>query len=383
MSLSTRTLLTAAALATAAIAPSAAHAAEGFTAVTADGQVAKFHSDSRPALIAPVKVTGLAAGERIVGIDRAPSGELLGLTSAGRIVDVDANTGKVTPKFAAAVTSAVDPNAALTFAVAPDGASARIVTAGRDVSINLATGAATNGPGLTYAAGDRNAGVQAAPALDYAKDGSLIGIAGAQGAFAKQTAPGAATLQTLTAAGFPVLEPLRATVASDGSVWVTANFSAKANRPKQSRVVRYDPATGQITGQDGVFFQRQLVAIADDGPVANDKSAPKATLSGHTLKRHVSKGQALGRAYYTGLNVTSKEAGQVVGSVRLRGDIVGFTIATRDTAGTFKLEFASNKKDDAALRRAARDHRKVLVHLSVNDFAGNKHVFDRSMRLGG
>jgi Cu/Ag efflux protein CusF len=382
MSLSTRTLLTAAALAAAAIAPSAAHAAEGFTAVTADGQVAKFHSDSRPALIAPVKVTGLAAGERIVGLDRAPSRELLGLTSAGRIVDVDANAGKVTPKFAA-VTSAVDPNAALTFAVAPDGASARIVTAGRDVSINLTTGAATNGPGLTYAPGDKNAGVQAAPALDYAKDGSLIGIAGAQGAFAKQAAPGAATLQTLTAAGFPVLEPLRATVASDGSVWVTANFSAKANRPKQSRVVRYDPATGQITGQNGVFFQRQLVAIADDGPVADDKSAPKATLSGHTLKRHVTKGQGLGQALYTGLNVKSNEAGQVVGSVRLRGDIVGFTIATRDTAGTFKLEFASNKKDDAALRRAARAHLKVLVHLSVNDFAGNKHVFDRSMRLGG
>ena len=69
----------------------------------------------------------------IVGLDRAPSGELLALTSAGNIASVDRDTGKATAKFAAPVTAAVDPNAALTFAVAPDGASARIITAGRDV----------------------------------------------------------------------------------------------------------------------------------------------------------------------------------------------------------------------------------------------------------
>src|SRR5512133_1082559 len=106
MSLSSRTLLTTAALAAAAIAPSAAHAAEGFTAVTSTGEVAHFHSDSRPGLIGAVKVTGLASGERIVGLDRAPSHELLALTSAGRIVVLDDKTGKATPKFPAAVTGA-------------------------------------------------------------------------------------------------------------------------------------------------------------------------------------------------------------------------------------------------------------------------------------
>jgi hypothetical protein len=81
--------------------------------------------------------------------------------------------------------------------------------------------------------------------------------------------------------------------------------------------------------------------------------------------------------------VKVNEGGQAVGSVRLRGKIVGFTIGTADQAGTLKLEFGSNKKDDAALRRAAREHRKVLVHLAVHDFAGNKRSFDRSMRLAG
>ena len=139
---------------------------------------------------------------------------------------------------------AVDPNAALTFAVAPDGASARIITAGRDVIVNLATGAATNGTGLTFAAGDAHAGAQAAPSLDYAADGRPDRRRRGQSAYAVQTAAGAATLSTLAGVPFPTLEPLRSTVASDGSVWTAANLTDKPNRPAQSRLVRYDPATG-------------------------------------------------------------------------------------------------------------------------------------------
>ena len=160
-----------------------------------------------PALTGVHKVTGLAAGESIVGLDRTPTGELLGLTSAGNIASVDRDTGKATLKFPAPVTTAVAANAPVTFAVAPDGASARIITPGRDVVINLATGAATNGPGLTFAAGDPHAGAQAAPALDYAADGRLIGVDAGQGAYAVQTAAGAATLQTLAGVPFKTIEP--------------------------------------------------------------------------------------------------------------------------------------------------------------------------------
>ena len=115
-----KTLLTAAALGAVAVAPSAAHAAEGVTGVTAGGNVVELHSDSLPGLRhAPKQVTGLRVGETIVGLDRTPSRELLALTSAGRIASLDAATGKATLKFPAPVTGAVDPNAALTFAVAP------------------------------------------------------------------------------------------------------------------------------------------------------------------------------------------------------------------------------------------------------------------------
>jgi uncharacterized protein DUF4394 len=371
-----RTLLTATALAAAAIAPSAAHAAEGFTTVTAAGSVAHFQSDSRPALTTPVQITGLGSGERAVGIDRAPSGELLALTSTGRIADLDAKTGKVAPKFAGPVTGAVDPNAALTFAVAPDGASARIITAGRDITVNLATGAATNNAPLSFAAGDPNAGTQVTPALDYAADGSLIGAASAQNAFAAQTAPGATTLTTLAKSPITMLEPLRATVASDGSVWAVPNVS---NRAKQSRLVRFDPATGAISGQDGVLFMRQLVAVADDGNVADDTKAPTATLTGRVFHRHVVRGHP----WYTGLRAKVSEGGQTLASVRLHGKIISFALGTIDQAGTVKVEFGASKKNEAALRRAIRDHRRVLVHLTVHDFAGNKRIYERSMGLSG
>jgi hypothetical protein len=377
MSLSSRTLLTTAALRAALLAPSAANAAEGFTGVTSAGQIVELHSDSSPGISAIHKVTGLAAGERVVGLDRAPSGELLALTSAGNIASVDRATGKATPKFAAPVTAAVDPNAALTFAVAPDGASARIITTGRDVTINLTTGAATNGPGMTFAAGDAHAGAQATPALDYAADGRLIGIAAAQSAYAAQTAAAAATLQTLAKVPFSTIEPTRATVASDGSVWTATSLTAKAHRPAQSRLVRYDPATGAIKGQGGAFLGVRLDALTADGPVADDKTAPNATFSGALLRREVKRGYA----FWTGLRVKTNEGGQTLASIRLNGKVAGFGLVTRYSAGSARLDFGANKKYGAALRRAAAAHRRVVVHITVNDWAGNKHIYDRVLRL--
>ena len=378
MPLSSRTLLTTAALAAAVIAPSAANAAEGVTAVTSTGDVVQLHSDSAPGLTGIHKVTGLAAGESIVGLDRTPTGELLGLTSAGNIASVDRDTGKATPKFPAPVTTAVAANAPVTFAVAPDGASARIITPGRDVVINLATGAATNGPGLTFAAGDPHAGAQAAPALDYAADGRLIGVDAGQGAYAVQTAAGAATLQTLAGVPFKTIEPTRATVASDGSVWTASNLSDKPNRAPQSRLVRYNPATGKITGQDGVYLLSRLDAIAADGPVADDKTPPKATSSGKVLQRKVNK---RGDAYWTGLTVKTNEGGQILASIRLNGKVAGMALTSLERAGTAHLQFGANKKYGAALRRAAAAHRRVVVHVTVNDWARNKHIYDRAMRL--
>jgi hypothetical protein len=375
---SPKTLLTTAALGAALIVPSAAHAAEGFTAVTTDGLVSHLQSDAIPGFKpVPIKVTGLAAGERIVGLDRTPSGELLALTSAGKIDSLDAATGKATTKFAAAVTGPVDPKAALTFAAAPDGASARIITAGRDVSINLATGAATAGSGLTFAAGDPHAGAPATPALDYGRDGRLVGAAAARDAFAAQTAVGSATLSTLAKLPFPGNEPVRSTVASDGSVWIIAGLGTTKQSSKQSRLVRYDPATGKISGPNGAFLEVKLAAIAADGPVPDDHTKPKATFSQKVLQRKVSRGHARS----DGLRIKVNEGGQTVASLRYRGKVAGFGLVTLDRPGSATFQFGPRKGLGATLREAAAAHRRAVVHLTVRDWAGNKRVYVVPVRL--
>ena len=298
-----RTLLTAAALGAAILVPSAAHAAEGFTAVTVDGQVSHLQSDAVPDLKpVPVKVTGLAAGERIVGLDRAPSGELLALTSAGKIDSLDASTGKATAKFAGAA---------------------------------------------------------------------------AQGAFVAQTTAGAATIGALATLPFPGNEPVRSTAASDGSVWTTATLGTKPGSSKQSRLVRYDPATGRMSGQNGVFLFVKIAAIASDGQVADDHTAPRATFSDKVLRRKVSRGNA----YFQGLRIKVDEGGQTTASLRYRGKLAGFGLVSLDRAGSSTLQIGPRKAMGATLRKAAAAHRRALVHLTVHDWAGNKRVYDVPVRL--
>jgi Domain of unknown function (DUF4394) len=374
MSLSS-TLLATAAIGAAALAPSAAQAAEGFTGVTADGRVAHFQSDTIPGLSPkPVKVTGLAAGERIVGLDRTPSGELLALTSAGNIEALDATTGKATARFSAPVTGAVDPTGPVTFAVAPDGKTARIITANRDETVDLATGAAKAGGGLTFAAGDPHAGAHAAPAFDYEPDGRLIGIDPAQGAIAVQTAAGASTVSTLAGLPFKALEPVRATVASDGSVWAAAALPTKH---PQSRFVRYDPATGKLAGVNGTFLFVQLAAVADDGKVPDDTTKPKASIRGTVLRRHVTHG----RSTYGPLGIELSEPGQVTGHVLLGGKSLAFGFTGTDVAGPIDLRFAPGKDRAATLRRAAAAHRRAVVRVTVHDWAGNKRTYQKHVRL--
>jgi hypothetical protein len=377
MSLST-TLLATAAIGVATLAPSTAHAAEAFTGVTTDGRVAHFHSDTIPGLSPkPVKVTGLAAGERIVGLDRTPSGELLALTSAGNIDSLDATTGKATAKFSAPVTGAVDPNGAVTFAIAPDGKTARIVTAGRDVVVDLATGASKAGGGLTFAPGDHHAGAQAVPALDYQADGRLIGVDPAQGAVAAQTAPVAATVSTLAGLPFKALEPVRTTVAADGSVWFATSLFDKPTSHPQSRFVHYDPATGKMTGVNGTFLFVQLAAVADDGKVADDTTKPKASIRGTVLRRHVTRGFSS----YGPLGIKLSEPAQITGHLLLGGKTVGFGFTGTDVAGVTDLRFTASGHEGATLRKAAAAHRRVVVRVTVRDWAGNKSTTQGTVRL--
>jgi hypothetical protein len=379
---SSRKLLTATALGAALAAPSAAHAAEGFTGVTSAGQVAVFQSDSLPGVRSLVDVSGLGAGERVVGLDRAPDGALLALTSAGNVATLDAATGKATVKYDHPVTAAIDPAAtvALTFAVSPDGVTARIIVAGRDETVTLAGGATVATiPALAFAPGDANAGTDPGAAVDFGPDGRLLGLSAGRGAFVAETAPRAGVLSTLAALPFTATAPVRATVGSNGVVYaVSALHGPRAASPPQSRLVRFDPATGGVTGQNGVFLGQQLGAIAATGAVPDDTTKPSATVSGRTLRRHVRGGYS---SYYTGVTLKVSEPGQTLASLRLRGKIVGFGLASTDVAGRVQLQVVPRKGTAALLRSAAVQGRRAVLHLTVHDWAGNQRVYDHSVRL--
>jgi hypothetical protein len=74
--------------------------------------------------------------------------------------------------------------------------------------------------------------------------------------------------------------------------------------------------------------------------------------------------------------VKTNEGGQTLVSLRLGDRIVGFGLASRDTAGTSSLQIVPRNGNAAALRRAAADRRRVRVHLTVHDWAGNKRIYD-------
>jgi hypothetical protein len=377
MSLSS-TLLATAAIGAAVVAPSAAHAAEGLTGVTTDGRIAHLQTDTLPGMQPkPVKVTGLAAGERVVGLDRTPAGELLALTSAGNIDSLDAGTGKATAKFAGPVTGAVDPNGAVTFAVAPDGKTVRIITADRDEIIDLATGAKAEGGGLTFAAGDHHAGAKAVPSLDYEADGRLIGIDPTQNAIAVQTAVGGSTLSTLSGLPIESREPVRATVASDGSVWIATSLSNDPKKQPQSRLLHYNPATGRLSGVNGTYLGVKLAALADDGQVADDTTAPKGSIRGTVLRRHVSRGFS----YLGPIGVKMNEPGQVTGQLLLNGKTVGFALASTYVAGYVDLDFFPRRDARTTLRKAAAAHRRAVVRVTLHDGAHNRRTYEKSVRL--
>ena len=112
--------------------------------------------------------------------------------------------------------------------------------------------------------------------------------------------------------------------------------------------------------------------------MADDKTAPNATFSSSVLHRQVKRGKY---SYWTGLRFKTNEGGQTLASMRLNGKIVGFGLVTRYSAGSTSMDIGPSKSAAAALRRAAKTGRRVVVHITVNDWAGNKHIYDRPMRL--
>ena len=144
---------------------------EAVVAVTADHELITFNAGQPERILERRPVTGLAPGERLVGIDyRVARGVLYALSQAGRLYTLDIPTGALRPVGAAPAVVALN-GAAFGFDFNPAADRIRVVSnTGQNLRLHPDTGAVVDGdaaiggvqpdPALRYAYSDVNAGRQ-------------------------------------------------------------------------------------------------------------------------------------------------------------------------------------------------------------------------------
>lgn len=142
-------------------------------AVTGSHELIRFNAGQPQRVLARQKITGLAAGDALVGIDfRVSRGVLFALSRQGQLYTVDTASGALRPVGARAALALAGPLFGFDFNPAAD--RIRVVSAaGQNLRLHPETGAVVDGNpaqeglqpdgALAYVAGDANAGQ--APAL--------------------------------------------------------------------------------------------------------------------------------------------------------------------------------------------------------------------------
>lgn len=361
----------AAALALSAAAPVAAEAATSFHGVTANGtQAVTFTSDTIPAVSDARAIKGLVAGERLVALDRSPTaGEVLGLGSNGTLYLAELDRGEVIP-MATTTLGAIPADEALTFSVSADGTKARVIGAGRDRDVALPSGQVVrDDAAVQYAAGDAGTGT-AAPVVDLTAYGEYGGVEAVRSVRTLVDAAGAHTSDPLPR-GLALHGPTRITTGPGGIQWATTRMMDGAGRPAGTTLLELQPGRARVLQHGGLGAE--LGAIAAVGEVADDKTAPKPTVS---IPKQ-SYAQAVKRRGLI-VDVRTDEPGQTVVSARKRGKVRGFGFDTAMKPGTLRVRVSTTPAHLKELRG-----KRVLLHVTVKDNAGNRRVLDRAFTLAG
>jgi hypothetical protein len=237
-------------------------------AVTASHELITFNAGQPDRILERRPVTGLVAGERLVGIDfRVARGVLYALSQAGRLYTLDIPTGALKPVGAAPAVLALN-GAAFGFDFNPAADRIRVVSnTGQNLRLHPDTGAAVDGdpavdgvqpdPALRYAASDANA--SRAPDIagaaytyntqdsklttNYAIDralGALVMQGSREGA-APVVSPNTGQLRTVGALGLGPLTDVAFDIADAGN---TALIAVRTPTDNQTRLHLVDLSTG-------------------------------------------------------------------------------------------------------------------------------------------
>ena len=223
--------------------------------LTDDARIVTFKISTPNTLDTNVAVTGLASGERLLGVDVRPKdGLLYGVSSTGRIVTIEPATGAATVK----ATLAADPAdttapytaiAGTSFAVDfnPVADRLRVIgSTGQSLRINVDTGATTT-DGTINRTGATPVVSAAAYTNSYAGTTatSLYDIDLASASLALQNPPNDGTLVNVGALGVAVAGDVGFDIAGGANGLVLAALRTTATGP--STLYRIDLATGAAT----------------------------------------------------------------------------------------------------------------------------------------
>ena len=139
--------------------PEGALRKETVYAVTDAAELVRFNAGQPQRILARQALQGLAAGDRLVGIDfRVARGVLFALAASGRLYTLDTNTGALKPVGGAAAALLQGQTIAMNFNPVAD--RIRVVSdSGLNLRLHPDTGAvAATDPVLAYATGDARAG---------------------------------------------------------------------------------------------------------------------------------------------------------------------------------------------------------------------------------
>ncbi|WP_223279022.1 DUF4394 domain-containing protein [Janthinobacterium lividum] len=220
--------------------------------LTDDARIVTFKTATPNTLDANVAVTGLAAGERLLGFDIRPKdGLLYGISSTGRIVTIDPATGAATVKATLAadaldVTAPYTAIAGTAFGVDfnPVADRLRVIgNTGQSLRINVDTGATTT-DGAVNRAGAAPSVTAAAYTNSFAGTTAtmLFDIDTASAALALQSPPNDGTLVNIGALGVAAAGDVGFDIGGGANGLALAALRTSATGP--SSLYRIDLATG-------------------------------------------------------------------------------------------------------------------------------------------
>ncbi len=366
--------------------PATAPAADQLHAITDDGRLIAFQSDSPGSIRSDLALSGVAAGERLVGLDVRPAtGQLYALGSLNRIYRVNATTGQVAPvgegPFAPTLAGT---GFGFDFNPVPD--AIRITSeADQNLRVSPTTGQTLGqDTSLAYAPGDRLAGRNpsvTASAYTNSVAGAtttqLYGIDTEANALVVQDPPNAGTLRTVGDAaglGVDVGEPTGFDISPAGNVGYAA-LRAAAGGP--SNLHRIDLATGRAPAaaerpRIGLDPERTVTGLAVTGQVPDDRQPPRFSLAS-------SSSQLRARLLVQGLRFTvaCNESCTVEATLREGEREIGEATGRVEGAGQVRLAIEPNAAARARLRRGLR---RYVLSVEVTDGAGNEASRTRRIR---